>query len=82
MNDSNYSSGNNYNIVSAIRGPLLLITLGTLVAMDYFEGIRFSRTWPILLIVFGILKLLERVAAKPPDPRPPVYAPPPGDSVI
>jgi len=54
---------NSYNIVSAIRGPLLLITIGTLVAMDYFEGIRFSRTWPILLIVFGILKLLEKLAA-------------------
>jgi len=74
-------SGNSYNIVSAIRGPLLLITLGTLVGMDYFEGIGFARTWPILLIVFGILKLLERLAVKPRDNRPSVYTPP-GDSVI
>ena len=70
-------NSNSYNIVSAIRGPLLLITLGTLVAMDYFEGIGFGRTWPILLIVFGILKLLEKLAFSAPDNRPPH-----GDSVI
>jgi len=73
-------NGNSYNLVSAIRGPLMLITLGTLVAMDYFQGISFGRTWPILLIVFGILKLLERVAA-PPEHRPPTYTSP-GDNVI
>jgi len=74
-------NSNSYNIVSAIRGPLLLITLGTLVTMDYFEGIGFARTWPILLIVFGILKLLERLVAKTPDNRQSSYTPP-GDSVI
>ena len=74
-------NSNSYNIVSAIRGPLLLITLGTLFAMDYFEGISFARTWPILLIVFGILKLLEKLAVKPRENRPSAYTPP-GDSVI
>ena len=55
-------SGSNGHIVSAIRGPLLLITLGSLVAMDYFGGYSFGRTWPVLLIVFGVLKLLEKLA--------------------
>ena len=64
MNNSNASI-----ILSAIRGPILLITLGTLVAMDYFGGYRFSRGWPILIIVFGILKLLEKLAT-PPSTRP------------
>ena len=61
-----------YDFVQAIRGPLMLITLGTLVALDYFQGLSFSRrTWPVLLIVFGVLKLLER-AGRPPDvPLPP-----------
>ncbi len=46
-------------LVSAIRGPVILITLGTLIAIDHAGGMRFSRTWPILIIMFGILKLAE-----------------------
>jgi hypothetical protein len=50
-------------LIQAIRGPIMMITLGVLVALQYFEGISFTgRTWPVLLIVFGILKLLERSA--------------------
>ena len=49
----------------------MLITLGTLVAMDYLEGIGFARTWPILLIVFGMLKLLEKLRLALPI-KPPV----------
>ncbi|MDQ2945684.1 MAG: DUF5668 domain-containing protein [Acidobacteriota bacterium] len=56
-----------YDFFQAIRGPIMLIALGTLVALDYFQGVSFSRrTWPLLLIVFGIMKLLEK-AGKPPD---------------
>jgi hypothetical protein len=49
-------------IIRAIRGPIVLITLGTLFSIDYFGPYSFSRTWPILLIVFGALCLLERIA--------------------
>jgi hypothetical protein len=41
---------------------VLLITLGVLMAYDQMGGWSFSRTWPVLLIVFGIFKLLERVS--------------------
>ncbi len=51
--------------VQAIRGPIMLITLGALVAIDYAGIYGFWRTWPILIIVFGLLKLLERATAKP-----------------
>ncbi len=62
----------NSDLVQAIRGPIMLITLGVLVSLDYFQGISFTgRTWPTLLIVFGLLKLLER------SQRRPVYTPPP-----
>jgi hypothetical protein len=54
-----------YNLVQAIRGPIMLIALGTLVAMDYFGVYGFGRTWPILIILFGVLKLLEKVVARP-----------------
>lgn len=50
----------NGSLLCAIRGPILLITLGALLAMDQFGTYTFSRTWPVLLIVFGIFKLAER----------------------
>lgn len=58
---------NGGSFVQAIRGPVMLITLGSLVAIDYAGIYGFWRTWPILVIVFGILKLAERAGAKPPE---------------
>jgi hypothetical protein len=54
-----------YSLVQAVRGPIMLIALGTLVAMDYFGVYGFGRTWPVLIILFGVLKLLEKVVARP-----------------
>jgi len=51
-------------LLRAVRGPVLLITLGVLFTVDYFHGYPFHRTWPVLLIVFGILKLLERMSVR------------------
>jgi LiaI-LiaF-like transmembrane region len=50
--------------IRAIRGPVLLILLGGLFALDSFNGISFGRTWPVLLIVFGLLKAMERMGNK------------------
>ena len=44
-------------LVRAITGPVILITLGVLFAFDRFTEFRFSQTWPVLLIVVGLLKL-------------------------
>ncbi len=66
-----------YELIQAIRGPIMLITLGVLVALDYFQGVSFlRRTWPVLLIVFGVLKLLERAGRPPVDPGPYSNRPP------
>lgn len=48
------------NIICAIEGPILMITLGFLLAADQMGVISFGRTWPVLLIVFGLFKLAER----------------------
>ncbi len=50
--------------LGAIRGPVMLITLGVLLSFDHFGPVGFGRTWPVLLIVFGIFKLLERSGAR------------------
>lgn len=50
---------NNSQLIAALRGPILLMVFGTLLAVDYSGGMRVVRTWPILIITFGLLKLLE-----------------------
>ena len=67
-------------LIHAVRGPLMLMTLGVLVLIDYMGIYGFSRTWPILLIVFGVLTLLEKIAQPPRSDRYPV--PPRGGSAI
>jgi hypothetical protein len=68
---------NNAVLMRAIRGPIILITLGVLFTIDYFGNYRFYRTWPVLLIVFGAMKLLERISAGHADAgaRPPQGGP-------
>ena len=66
-------------ILSAIRGPIMLITVGVLFAINNFTPYGFQ--WPVLLIVFGLLTLIGRgVSPAPPPAAPPRYpsaAPPP-----
>jgi hypothetical protein len=67
-------------ILCAIRGPITLMTIGGLFALNNFTQYRFEQTWPVILIVFGLLSLLRRSVMPPPPPAPPpsyVYPPPP-----
>jgi len=68
------------SLVRAIRGPITLITLGVLFALNNFTQYRFEQTWPVLLIVFGLLSLVRRSFEPPRPPRqgPYGYPPPPG----
>jgi hypothetical protein len=59
-------SGNRGNLMSAIRGPIMLITVGALFAVDHFGPYGIGHTWPVILIVFGLLKLAERATMGPP----------------
>ena len=62
----------NRSLASAIRGPVTLITLGVLFALNNFTAYGFDKTWPVLLIVFGLLSLMRRGM----EPAPPVSVPP------
>jgi hypothetical protein len=44
----------------AVRGPILLITVGILFAVHQRGGLSFFQTWPLVLIVVGVMKLIER----------------------
>jgi hypothetical protein len=79
-------NGNEVSVVRAIRGPVTLITVGVLFALNNFTPYQFHQTWPVLLIVFGLLTLLRRGTepprpqAAPPYPQypfPPAAPPPP-----
>ena len=51
-------------LIRASRGPVLLMTLGLLLAVHQFSGLRFDQTFPILIIVFGLMWMLERMAPR------------------
>lgn len=61
-------NGSSPSLLRAIRGPVLLITLGTLMAIDHFGPYPFGRTWPALLIVFGLMKLIEGIGGRSGQP--------------
>ncbi len=56
------------NLWRAVRGPVMLITVGVLFAVDHFGPYGIGRTWPVILIVLGLLKLAERTSASPSAP--------------
>lgn len=51
-------------LIRALRGPLVLTTLGVLLAADHLGGLSFERTWPALLIVFGACKVAEHMEVR------------------
>ncbi len=67
-------------LVRAATGPIVLITVGTLFALEKFTPYRFGQTWPVLLIIIGLLRLVG--GGHPRRPRnwrnaPPAPAPQP-----
>jgi hypothetical protein len=54
------------DLVRAVRGPIILITVGTLFALDHFTAYGFGQTWPVMLIVVGLLTLVGRATRRRP----------------
>jgi len=57
------------SLLLAMRGPVLLVTLGLLRAADQLDRMSFARTWPVLLILFGLFKLAEHLGPRDSDAR-------------
>jgi TM2 domain-containing membrane protein YozV len=69
----------------SITGPAVLVTIGVLSLMDNLHGPGWDRTWPVILLVIGVIKLVERgyLGGTPPPPAissdtavPPAQQPP------
>jgi hypothetical protein len=69
-----------YMLIRAIRGPVLLIALGILLMLQRFSDFSFYRSWPILVILFGVLKLAERAVLHAGPSGGPGQPPPAGGS--
>lgn len=46
-----------------LTGPAILITIGGLSLLDNMHGPGWDRTWPVILLVIGVLKLMERTGS-------------------
>lgn len=57
---------NHNSVLLAIRGPVMLIAWGMLFAADQLDRISILRTWPVIVILFGLFKLAERMVSGPP----------------
>lgn len=64
------------SLAHAVRGPITLITVGALFAINNFTPYGFDKTWPVILIVFGLLTLVGRSTSQPLEPN----APPPAEA--
>jgi hypothetical protein len=61
---------NSSNLICAVRGPIMMITIGVLFALNQTTPYGFSKTWPALLIVGGLLNLAGRARGPKQDPPP------------
>jgi hypothetical protein len=61
---------NQYIFLQRIQGPALLLIFGVTALLDQWHIMSFGKSWPLYLIVLGILKLAQRTAlmnAEPPS---------------
>ena len=66
-----------------LMGPAMLVTLGVLFLLDSVSRVGFGRTWPAILLVIGVVKLMQSNASSsghvgPLPPGTPPYVPPSG----
>lgn len=51
-------------LLRSLRGPVMVIVVGILFLIDQAGGAGFGKTWPVLLIAMGLLRLGEYLGAK------------------
>ena len=68
-------------LLRSIKGPVIMITIGVLFAADRFTDYHFHQTWPVLLIVIGLLQLVGGRSRRSDyySPGYPPSAPPPDE---
>ena len=61
---------NQYLFLRRMRGPIFLLTFGITAILDVYTPIDYGKSWPLYLIVWGLLKVAENaiLAQNPPPP--------------
>jgi cell wall-active antibiotic response 4TMS protein YvqF len=49
--------------MNAMLVPAVIVTIGVLLLLDNLRALYFNRTWPIILIVIGSIKVLQSSAS-------------------
>ncbi len=53
---------NPYLFIHRIKGPAMLLVFGVTALLNEWDIISYGRSWPLYLIVLGVLQLAERAA--------------------
>lgn len=77
---------NSWLMIRRLRGPAFLLLVGVTALLNQWDILSFGRSWPLYLILLGILSLAERAAlsqahldgfdpitGQPLTPNPPSY---------
>lgn len=63
---------NRYIFLHRIKGPVIILVFGVTALLHTWHILSFGRSWPLYLIVLGLLQLAERAAwAQMQTPPPP-----------
>lgn len=63
--------------IRRLRGPAFLLMFGVTALLHEWHILSFGQSWPLYLVLAGVLTLAERAAFQRPDPSqmPPQYPP-------
>ena len=66
---------NRWILIRRLRGPAFLLLFGITALLHQYTSLSFSKSWPLYLVLAGVLSLAERAAFQQPDPAqmPPQY---------
>ena len=68
---------NRWLMIRRLRGPAFLLLFGVTALLHEWHILSFGQSWPLYLVLAGVLALAERAAFTVPDPAqmPPQYPP-------
>ena len=85
--------GYQFRLFRALRGSVWVTLIGVLFLLDSFDIVSWGHSWPIIIIVAGLMAIFQRVSYNsamspaypypaPPAPPPPPSPPDPGTSIV